>query len=283
VPTSTLNTEIAAYPIAVDGVLSRVQELGEGDDVIVCLHGTGSRADRWRRAMPGLAAAGYHVYAIDCPAHGFAYKGTDFTYTEPAMAEFVAAFIEQISPGGVTIAGTSMGGHLATMIARDHAHLVKAVAFIGGVGLISTKHIPRAQAPDTSDGSPAGVRRKLEYLVHDPQLVTDAWIREERAINSSPGASEALATLNRYSHEEDIVGEAYRRLGIPTIVIWGAQDKWTPVSWGHAVHDFLTDSPMVLIDQAGHAPYYERPDAFNKVLIDFLADPPAYGSAVTTV
>jgi 2-hydroxy-6-oxonona-2,4-dienedioate hydrolase len=282
-PDSTLNCDIVSYPIAVNGVAGRVLEIGDGDNVIVCLHGTGSRADRWRPAMPALAAAGYHVYALDCPGHGFAYKGPDFTYTEPAFAEFVAGFIEQVSPGGVTIAGTSMGGHLAVLIARDHSHLVKTVAFIGGVGLVSTKHIVREQAPDTSDVSEAGVRRKLEFLVYDPKLVTDSWIREERRINTSPGAPEALAALNQYSHEEDIVGEAYRTLGIPTVIIWGAQDKWTPVSWGEAVHEFLPESPMVLIEATGHAPYFERPDAFSSALISYLADPVAFGSGVTAV
>jgi pimeloyl-ACP methyl ester carboxylesterase len=276
-------TDIAAYPIAVNGVPSRALEAGDGDKVIVCLHGTGSRADRWRRNLPGLAAAGYHVYAIDCPGHGFGYKGGDYAYTEPALADFAAGFIEQVSPSGAVIAGTSMGGHLATMIARDHPELVTAVAFIGGVGLVSTRHIPRGQGPDTSDGSEAGVRRKLRYLVHDQNLVTDAWVREEQRINSSPGAREALAELGRYSHEEDIVGESYHQLNIPTILIWGAQDRWVPVSWAHAARELLTDSPLVLIDQAGHAPYYERPDAFNKALTDYLADPHGFGSGVTTV
>jgi 2-hydroxy-6-oxonona-2,4-dienedioate hydrolase len=279
----SLHTDIAAYPISAGGVLSRALEAGVGDKVIVCLHGTGSRADRWRSIMPGLAAAGYHVYAVDCPGHGFAAKDGGYTYTEPAFAGFAADFIAQVSPQGAVIVGTSMGGHLATLIARDHPHLVAAVAFVGGVGLVSTEHIPREQGPDTSDGTEAGVRAKLRHLVHDQRLVTDAWVREEQRINSSPGARAALSELGRYSHEQDIVGEAYRELGIPTILIWGAQDRWVPVSWAHAARGLLPGAPLVLIDRAGHAPYFERPDAFNEVLLDYLSDPRAFGSDITVV
>jgi pimeloyl-ACP methyl ester carboxylesterase len=40
---------------------------------------------------------------------------------------------------------------------------------------------------------------------------------------------------------------------------------------------------MVLLERAGHAPYYERPDAFNQSLIEFLSAPEKYGSEVRTV
>lgn len=265
--------EVTAWPFEVDGVLGRALECGSGGDVVVCLHGTGSRADRFRHNLPGLAAAGFHIYAIDCPGHGFAYKGRNYRYDEPAFAEFVTGFLDQVTPQGAALLGTSMGAHLATMVAADRPELVSAVLFVGGVGLVSTRHLPRAKSPDTADGSPTGIRRKLEFLVHDPTLVTDVWVYEEGRINGSPGARLALAELGRYSHEEDLVGARYRDQNIPTLLVWGAQDQWVPLAWAYAVRELLPAAPLVLIDRTGHAPYFERPQAFNQVAIDFLRDP----------
>src|SRR5882762_9862026 len=108
---------VISYPIGAGGALSRALECGQGADVIVCLHGAGSRADRWRRNMPGLARAGYHVYALDFPGHGFASKTAEFEYGTPRYADVVMDFLDQIGGGPVTLAGTSLGAHVAAVIA----------------------------------------------------------------------------------------------------------------------------------------------------------------------
>ena len=181
-----------SYPIMAAGVLSRALECGQGDDVIVCLHGAGSRADRWRRNLPGLARAGYHVFAIDFPGHGFASKSADFRYGTPGYADVVMDFLDQIDGGPITLAGTSLGAHVAAVVALRQPERVKAVAFIGAVGFVSTKADMVQTAGNVNDTTAAGVRRKLEFLVFDPTLVTDAWVTEESRINSSPGRTLSL-------------------------------------------------------------------------------------------
>lgn len=276
-------TDIISYPIRAGGVTSRALECGTGDDVLVCLHGTGSRADRWRRNLPGLAAAGLHVYVVDFPGHGFAEKGPSYDYGSPAYAEFVTDFISQLAVPNLALAGTSLGGHVAVLVACQIPQRIRAVTYIGGVGLTTLKDVPRPEPPVVADSSPAGIRHKLEFLVYDKSLVVDSWVREESRINSSPGAVDALARLSKYSFEDDLVGDQYKALGIPTLLVWGKQDVWTPVEFGYRTHELLPEAPLVFIDHAGHAPYFERPETFNQVLLGFLRDPKAVEPGISTV
>lgn len=284
--TSSPEQNLIAYPIGVAGVLSRALECGQGDDVIVCLHGAGSRADRWRRNMPGLARAGYHVYALDFPGHGFASKTPEFEYGTPRFADVVIDFLDQIDSGPVTLAGTSLGAHVAAVVTLRQPERVKAAALIGAVGFVPTKSDMAQTAGKVSDTSKAGVRSKLEFLVFDSNIVTDSWVTEESHINSSPGASEALSRVRAYLEgpiEDDLVGEQFAALGLPTILIWGAEDRWVPAEVGRRTAGLIPEAPLVLLQRAGHAPYYERPEAFNEVLIDFLSDPKGYGAGAREV
>src|SRR5579862_9816819 len=100
-----------AYPLGLGGATIRVLECGEGEDHVVLLHGSGSRADRWRRNLPGLAAAGKHGYALDLPGHGFATKSEDFDYTTPSFAGVVRDALDALGIGSPVLVGTSLGGH----------------------------------------------------------------------------------------------------------------------------------------------------------------------------
>jgi len=52
---------------------------------------------------------------------------------------------------------------------------------------------------------------------------------------------------------------------------------------GHRTASLMPEAPLVLLDRASHAPYYERPEAFNDVLTDYLSDPKGYGAGVREV
>ncbi|CAN5464696.1 alpha/beta fold hydrolase [soil metagenome] len=265
---------VIQYPLALDGLVTRVLECGDGDDVLVCLHGAGSRADRWRPALPLLAAQGFHVYAVDFPGHGLAAKPEGYDYGSPAFTRGVHELIEQLGHGRVSLLGTSLGGHVSARVACERPETVRSAVLIGAVGLV-----PEEPSEDSStgapiaDASPAGTRAKLESLVDDQSLITDEWVHEETMINTSPGSAGARAELGRYMAQDlddDRVGEQYAALGLATMLCWGAQDKWIPTSVGDATAKLIPHAEYVLVDGAGHAPYFERPEAFVRFVLPFL-------------
>lgn len=281
------------YPFGVDGTTIRVIEQGSGGNVSLLLHGVGARADRWRHNIGALADAGLHVYAIDLPGHGFSDKGS-LDYSVDGYASLILRFLNVVGADRCVLIGTSLGGHIqAAVTCRDPAR-VAALIMVGTLGITPLGEPGRqAVANSLLDASPDGIRAKLNRIVHDPGLVTEEWIREESLINGSPGASTAFSALAGYfTHhlDEDVVGERLAGLAErpPMMLVWGSEDVIVSPVLGQASQQILgRDVPLVLIPNAGHMPYLEKPELFNNAVLAFLgekgltANPP--GKAVSTV
>lgn len=269
---------VVAYPLEIGEHVGRVIEAGAGERAMVCLHGAGSRADRWVPALPGLAALGFHVYALDFPGHGFASKPADFDYGGPRFAEWVLAALDSLGLSSVTIAGTSLGGHVAALVALAAPDRVVDLVCIGATGFTEFGAELHRDPAVVADASEEGVRRKLALLVSDQSQVTDLWVREESMINSSPGAAEALRATGAWLNDgtnEHLVGTRLGALALrrPLLFIWGADDKWTPPSLGEAARAAVAGSVLELMPGCGHAPYFEDPEQFVRLLAAHFGNP----------
>lgn len=267
-----------AYPLGVAGGRTRVLEAGRGPRAVVLVHGLGARADRWHRNLDAFAAAGYHAYALDLPGHGFADKGGAFPYGVPAFAGFVRDAMDALGVAEAALVGTSLGGHVGGWLACREPARVRALVLVGAVGLSPLGLAERqAIADNVRDTSVAGIERKLRYVLCDHSLITPEWIAEEHRVNTSPGAAEAFDRLARYFVDADgivthAVVDRLRPLTarIPTLLVWGKADASVPLAVGEQSATELGVS-LVALDGAGHLPYLERADEFNRTVLDFLA------------
>lgn len=265
-----------SYPMAVGPVMTRVLEAGSGDDVIVLVHGTGGRADRWIRNLDALAEAGHHTYAIDLPGHGFASKGADVACSVPAYREFLAGFIEAIGAAKPVIVGTSLGGHVVASYACARPDGVRAIALVGSMGLVPIGDEARSRIQaGANNQTREGVATKMQRVIFDPALVTPQMLEEEWRVNNSAGAKESFAALGRYiaaDLDKEVVGEQLAKAPFPVLLVWGEQDKTVPPAVGEKVRELVPHSRLALLADAAHTAYYERADGFNAVLGDFLSE-----------
>lgn len=266
-----------SYPLRVGSLNTRVIEAGTSGRAIVMVHGTGGRADRWMRNIDALAAAGNRVYAFDLPGHGFASKGSGIDCTVPGYRRFLEVFLDEMRIDSAVIVGTSLGGHVVASFACEHPERVSGVVLSGSMGLIPLGAEARSRVEAGANNQTyEGVKGKLARVIFDPALVTQEFIDEEFRINNSGGSKESFATLGRYigqKLDEDVVGDTLAKLTprLPTLLVWGAEDKTVPVAVGAAAAKLLPGSTLVILQKAAHSPYYERADDFNAVMLDFLA------------
>lgn len=268
--------KVIQYPFEAGGVVTRAIEFGAGADVVLCLHGAGSRADRWRPAAQVLAATGRRVVAVDFPGHGFAAKDPSYPYSAPEFSTFVADVVDTLELGRVHILGTSLGAHVGAMVACRRPETVRSLVMIGAVGLVEFPAELMRDPGLLCETSPEAIRRKLSVLVEDPALVTDLWVREESMINSSPGANESLRVVGEYLNEglnRDLIGDRLARIDPqpPMLLVWGADDEWVTPDHGEASQQVLGGVELVLMDGCGHAPYFEQPERFVEIVDGFLA------------
>lgn len=265
------------YPLGTSSGTTRVIEGGREGPAVVLLHGVGARADRWRANVDALAERGFHVYALDFPGHGFAGKGEGPDYTVPGFARFVAAAMDALDIEHATLVGTSLGGHVAAALAVGAPESVDALVLVGTLGITPLGAESRSAIADSIlDTSSAAIRRKLDRLVHDGGLVTEAWIDEEHRINNSPGAAASFAALAEYIRnriDDDIVGDqlAAGPLRRRTLLVWGNADAIVAPSVATRSCEILRPpSPIAWIPDTSHAPYLEDPERFNQHVTEFL-------------
>lgn len=265
------------YPVSAAGIQTRVLDAGHGSKTAVFVHGVGARADRWIKCLESLPD-GVRGVAIDLPGHGFATKGVGPAYSVPAFADFLHEILETLGitrPVGV---GTSLGAHVVATLEVERPGTFSRLVLVGATGIVPLGQETRTKIADhLTDRSRAGVVEKLRWVVVDPNLVTDDWVEEEFRVNNSYGAAESFEALAAYfesSIDDDVVGHRLRLMveanQTAVSLVWGAQDRSVPIEIGKAASKVLGDLPLLTIEDAAHAPYFEQPERFLDVLSQLI-------------
>lgn len=264
------------YPLLVDTTLTRIIEAGSGP-AVVFVHGLGARCDRWAGTVERIGAAGYRALTFDLPGHGLAAKGgEDAPADVPAMARYLVALLDHLGIEQAVLVGTSLGGHICAYAATLIPQRVPGMMLVGALG-IAPLSLEAAQGIQRSVKATSldEIRGKLNFVIADPALVTDALIHEEWRINNSPGANASFVRMGNYvvdGLQHDYVAAEVAALYPADRIklVWGAEDKAVPVSIGEQCRDLLGGAQLLLIQGAGHAPYFEKPAAFDPALLEFL-------------
>lgn len=257
--------------------MTRVIEAGSGSIPVIFVHGVSAYAHRWLRNLDALAGAGYRSYAFDLPGHGFATKSGEFDYSIPGYAGFLENFLDAIEAGSAVLIGTSLGGHVAAAMACRSPRRVRSLVLVGSLGITEVgTEVRRMIARAILNTGRDGLCTKLQRAHADPSLVSDEWVEEEFRINNSDGAKETFERLARYIEadlDQDCVGTELASVSerVPTLLVWGEHDRSVGIKVAEAAHDALPGSRLVVIRGAGHAPYFERPVEFNRVVSEFLS------------
>ena len=264
------------YPLAVGPLVTRVIEAGAGP-VVLFVHGLGARADRWKSTVERMGDAGYRAIACDLPGHGFASKGGNCPCDVPGLAQFVTGLLDTLHISAATLVGTSLGGHVVATVAVADPERFAKLCLVGALGIVPL-------AAETAEAIRRNVKAagrdeiiaKLNYVIFDKTLVTPGLIEEEWRTNNSPGALESFTRIGDYLVEgiaRDYVATRLRAAYRPEqiLMIWGAEDRSVPVAVGTACQEALGGPALTVIPAAGHAPYFERTEAFVAALIAFLS------------
>ena len=73
-----------------------------------------------------------------------------------------------------------------------------------------------------------------------------------------------------YMHERGLVW-LLKRVSVPTLIVWGTEDKIIPVDSGRRLHEAIPGSQLEVIPGCGHLPHVEKPDEFSRLLLAHLS------------
>jgi pimeloyl-ACP methyl ester carboxylesterase len=268
-------------------------EAGEGENVIL-LHGLGAEADIWAANIPALAPH-YHVVVPDQLGFGNSDK-PPIEYKIQTWVEFLDRFMQALNIPKATLVGNSLGGWIGVDFARQHPEKVERLVLADAGGWRPIK-MPPPMAKTLNDSSIAGIRqviemmlferraipininpgsiqetrKMLEFLTADKQLITDQLVEQEFQRHLRIGDGYTITRFLAGSLSEDqFENEKLGHLTLPTLLIWGRDDRLFSLEDAHGFGKAIHGSKLVVIEQCGHMPQLEKSDEFNKALLAFL-------------
>jgi pimeloyl-ACP methyl ester carboxylesterase len=229
-------------------------ESGVGAETVVLIHGLSGSSRWWQRNVPALAAK-YRVVVPDLIGFGRS-RCPGPLPAMPAVADLFARWMEVARTGPVHLVGHSMGGHLAVHVAARHPELIRRLVLVDAAGLprpLTMGALVRfvyELAPPKQWGDPA-------FL---PVIWGDAFTAGPLAV------AQGLRNVLR-----DDVRPLLPKLTAPTLVLWGTGDTIVPLEHARIFRDTIPGARLALIPSAFHNPMVDQPEAFNRLLVAFLA------------
>jgi len=251
--------------IAVGGIGVHTWVGGQGDPLLV-LHGAGSNRGftRWLRQV----AERYTVWAPTHPGFG---RSDDAEWMEGVddLARFHLWLIDAAGLGRPHVLGHSLGGWTAAEMATMSPGAIDKLILVAPDGL----------KPDTGEifdvfyHSDAQLR---ERIVHDPKTVPewdDLYGRAPTPADLEAAERDkemtARLTWKPYMHNPRL-DRFLPRVTNPTLIVWGREDRIVPVVCGEQYRRALPNATLTVLEQCGHLPPIEQPDAFARLVLDFL-------------
>ena len=183
--------------------------------------------------------------------------------------EFIVAaarqYIVRACGNRIFLVGNSLGGHIAARLAECEASRVAGVVLSGSSGLFERgleRNVPRRPGRDW-------LRRKISEVFYDPACVTDEMVHEVAAVVHHRQSVRQLVRLAQAA-KRDSLASLLPKLTMPVLLVWGENDRVTPLATAWQFHELLPNSELHTIPRCGHAPMLEQPEIFNHLLARFI-------------
>jgi pimeloyl-ACP methyl ester carboxylesterase len=252
--------------------------------VLLLLHGIGDSSRAWIPAMR-LLQRSYTVLAPDLPGHGSSSNPLG-DYSLGSHASSMRDLLHLLSIERVTVVGQSFGGGVAMQFAYQFPSLCERLVLVdaGGLGrevnwILRLATVPAAEYVMPAL-FPAFMRRWGDPVA---RFLRDRGIGNARTAEgwrsycslTDPGNRAAFvrtarAVIDPGGQSVCAVNRLYLVARMPTLIVWGDQDKIIPLLHAYQAHEVLPDSRLAVMKGAGHAPHFEDPATFAQILEDFL-------------
>jgi len=261
----------------VGGLHVHVEGGGSGKPLLL-LHGLGGPV-MWQKVAPLLEKT-FTVYRVHLPGFGYSSKPA-VEYTIPFFMDILHKTVLSIGVRPFTLGGISMGGQIAVEYAAANPAFVQKLILIGSTGVtcpapwlrnivawrlfspVLEGFLLKHKAPvcfsarrsfyDLSS-RPEGLCDKAFYFLNQPGG-TGAWVRAFHAVISE-NTRNFVATLET--------------LNIPSLIVWGMNDRVMPVRSAHLFRQSLKGSKLVTFENCGHSVPLEKPQDLAEVITHFV-------------
>jgi pimeloyl-ACP methyl ester carboxylesterase len=243
------------------GTRIRVLRGGTGAPLLF-LHGASGHVG-WLPFLERLSQR-FDVIAPEHPGFGVSDDPTWLNHPSD-LAYFYLDLIDALKLEGVHLIGTSLGGWIAAELAIRNTSRLSSLTLVCAVGIT-------ADGETMDDMFPMSAEENAQRFYHDPEHV-------RRRLEGLAAADPRVLVRNRST----VVRLAYpnfvnpelakwlHRIDVPTLLVWGENDGLVPPKFGEAYRRLIPGASLVVIPNAGHAPFEEQSEGFLACFSNFLS------------
>jgi len=273
--------------VRVEDRWANVIEIGSGPPVVF-VHGLGGSWQNWLENLPATAEAGYRAIAVDLPGFGASEMPREKSSIS-GYGRWVDSLCDALGTGPVALVGNSMGGFIGCEVAIKFPPRVERLVLVSAAGitiehqrndavmgtLYRTERISKflatwlAAHAEGLSTRPRLRKALLRFVMAHPDRLPGPLISEQVRGSGKAGFLPALEALTSYP-----IRERLPEVACPTLIVWGADDRLVPRRDADTFEELIPDSRKVVFEDTGHVAMLERPARFNRLVLDFLAEPP---------
>jgi pimeloyl-ACP methyl ester carboxylesterase len=259
--------------VELGGQRLRYIKAGQGPNLVL-LHTLRTQLDLFEKVVPDLART-FTVYALDYPGHGYS-EIPKARYDADFFVAAVARFLDALDLRDVTLAGVSIGGAIALIMAGRRNRRVTRVVAINPYDYAGGRGIARS--------SPAGwltvvaaaipvigetymrlrtfpiIKAVLLGGVARAESMPPPLLREMYAVGNRRGHSRAFLSLLRNAATWEAATTVYGAITVPVSLLWGDED-WSRLRERGRDGALLPGARVVTVAHGGHFLPLDRPDA----------------------
>lgn len=240
-------------------------------DTIVILHGWGRGSKSFISLKNLLEGRGYSAIFFDLPGFGAAGPPPK-PWSVSDYANFVLERIESQNLGKVCLFGHSFGGRIAIKFAANYPERLAGLILCDAAGVTP--------------------RPKLKIAAFSYLSKIGNWIFSSSFLKLLRESARRffyflLGGRDYYFLQNDVMRETFRKvidenlagylpkIKTPTMIIWGKNDKITPLSDAYFINKNIAGSELKILDGVGHSPYAEAPNELAKLIDHFISKTPS--------
>lgn len=245
----------------VAGCRFRVMRKGSGEPLLF-LHGAAGAAG-WLPFMESLSKE----YDVIVPEHpGFGASDTpEWLDNIGDLAYFYLDVIDHLGLENINLVGTSIGGWIAAELATRNSDKIKSLTLVAPAGI----HVKGVKKGDVFLWSP---EETVQNLFHNQELakaMPQPANEEELLVVLKNRMTTAKLSWNPRFHNPDLQ-KWLHRISVPTVIVWGNEDKLLPAAYGPAYQALIPNSVLETFSECGHLPHVEKQAEFISKVTNFI-------------
>jgi pimeloyl-ACP methyl ester carboxylesterase len=255
-------------------------DIGEGEPILF-VHGLAGCWRNWLENIPYFAGT-HRVLALDLPGFGESPKPS-WEISMPAYGQMLHDFCEKLGIDRLAaLVGNSMGGFVSTEAVIQRPQRFDRLVLVSAAGLSfaeikgrRTQALARsieAAAPFLAGdrrfvlSRPAARQLAFGGVMRSPAKLRPELLAEQaRPGLSAPGFADAMVSIAGYDTRERLP-----EIEVPTLVVWGLNDRIVPVEAALGYQRLIPRSRLEIFERTGHVPMLERPARFNRLVDEFI-------------